>query len=132
MPINIALIYFFAAVGVLDTSYLIYHKLRGTDVWCLFFPPEWCRTVQYSEYSKTFGVPNSMAGLAMYLGIIILLALYQFGMLPFWPAQAVIAFGFAFSLYFTYVQARILRAFCTWCVLSAFNFFVMFVAAFFL
>jgi uncharacterized membrane protein len=126
------LIYFFAAVGILDTAYLIYHKLRGTDVACLFFPPEWCHTVQYSKYSKTFGVPNSMAGFAMYAAIIMFLAAYQAGMLAFWPVQAVVAFGFAFSLYFTYVQARILRAFCTWCVLSAFNFFVMFVAAFFL
>jgi uncharacterized membrane protein len=119
-------------VGLLDTSYLIYHKLRGTDVRCLFFPPEWCRAVQYSPLSKTFGIPNSIAGFVMYLAIIILLMLNQYAILPFWPVQAVVAAGFAFSLYFTYLQAMVIRAFCTWCVISAFNFFVMFVVAFFL
>ena len=132
MSINIALIYFFAAVGVLDTVYLLYHKMRGTDVYCLFFPAEWCRAVQYSPYSKTLGVPNSLAGFFMYSAIITLLTFSQYGISSFLPVQAVIAVGFAFSLYFTYIQARVIRAFCTWCVLSAFNFFVMFVAAFFL
>ena len=40
------------------------------------------------------------------------------------------AFGFAVSLYFPYVQAFILRAFCTWCVISSLDFFVMFWAVF--
>lgn len=132
MQINLALIYFFAAAGVLDTAYLLYHKFRGTDVYCLFFPPEWCRAVQHSPYTRTWGIPNSAAGLTMYLAIIAFLTLNQYAILPFWPVQAVVALGFAFSLYFTYIQARVIRAFCTWCVISAFNFFVMFAAAFFL
>jgi uncharacterized membrane protein len=35
-------------------------------------------------------------------------------------------------MYFTFVQAFILRAFCTWCVVSAVNFTVMALAAFIL
>jgi len=34
--------------------------------------------------------------------------------------------GFAFSMYFTFVQAFILKAFCTWCVVSAVDFTLMF------
>ena len=125
---NTTLLYVCALVGVVDTLYLIYHKIRGTDVACVFFPKEWCRTVQYSPYSKTMGIPNSMAGFAMYVAILVLIWLYVGGSVAFWPLQAVITFGFLFSLYFTYVQASILRAFCTWCVVSALNFAVMFYA----
>ncbi len=126
------LLYVCAAVGIADTLYLIYHKVRGTDVACLFFPKEWCRKVQYSSYSKTLGIPNSVAGFGMYTAILLLTWLYVGGSIAFWPIQAIVAFGFLFSMYFTYVQAFILRAFCTWCVVSALNFTVMFFAVWFL
>jgi len=119
-------VYLFSVFGVLDTLYLMYHKFAGTDVACLFFPKEWCRKVQYAKQSVTFGIPNSIAGFVMYL--LILFFAYQFSTAggPWWPVQALVAFGFAFSLYFTYVQAFVLRAFCTWCVISFINFTLMF------
>lgn len=129
---NLTLIYVFGIIGVLDTLYLIYHKVRGTDVACPFFPKEWCHKVQHSKQSKTFGVPNSVAGFCIYA--LILLGTWLFagfgGVLPFWPVQILVGVGFLFSLYFLYVQAFVLRAFCTWCVLSLINFAVMTYAAF--
>ena len=68
----------------------------------------------------------------MYVVIGILTALYAEAAAPFWPLQAVVGFGFLFSLYFLYVQAFVLRAFCTWCVVSLINFAVMAYAAFLL
>lgn len=121
----------FAFIGVVDTAYLVYHKIKGTDVACLFFPKEWCHKVQHAPQSKTFGIPNSIAGLCMYLAILASLYLFTAGALSFWVARGIIIFGFLFSLYFTYVQAFVLRAFCTWCVVSAINFAVMFIATFF-
>lgn len=130
MALNLALIYIFSLVGLADTSYLVYHTAKGTDVHCLFFPPEWCHKVQHSPQSKTFGVPNSLAGLGMYSLILLLALAGAYGVTPFWPLQALIGFGFLFSLYFIYVQAFVLRAFCTWCVVSAINFTVLAAAAF--
>jgi len=127
----INILYVFSIIGVLDTLYLIYHKVRGTDVACIFFPPEWCYKVQHSPQSKTFGIPNSVAGFAMYVIILVLTYLYTAGSIAFWPIQAIVAFGFLFSMYFTYVQAFVLRAFCTWCVVSTINFTVMAIAIFF-
>lgn len=132
MPLKLVLMFIFGGIGVLDTLYLIYHKIRGTEVACIFFPPEWCYKVQHSPQSRTFGIPNSVAGFCMYALILVLAALFSEGLVPFWPLQAIIVFGFAFSMYFLYVQAFVLRAFCTWCVVSAFNFLVLFIAAFFL
>lgn len=122
---TISILYLFGSIGVLDTLYLIYHKVRGTEVACIFFPKEWCYIVQHSPQSKTFGIPNSYAGFAMYVAILLLTWQYASGSLAFWPLQAIVTFGFLFSMYFLYVQAFTLRAFCTWCVVSAINFTVM-------
>jgi len=125
---TINILYIFGIIGLIDTFYLIYHKVRGTDVACIFFPKEWCRRVQYSPQSKTFGIPNSYAGFAMYLIILILTWLYVGGLIVFWPIQAIVTFGFLFSLYFMFVQGFVLKAFCTWCVVSFINFTMMFLA----
>ena len=130
MPLSLALIYVFSLIGIADTCYLVYHKIKGTDVACPFFPKEWCKKVQYAPQSKTFGIPNSMAGLGMYSLILILTILFSNGGVPFLPIQIIVGIGFLFSLYFTYVQAFVLRAFCTWCVVSAINFVVLAVVAF--
>ncbi|MEK7610109.1 MAG: vitamin K epoxide reductase family protein [Patescibacteria group bacterium] len=130
MDLTLKLVYIFAIIGVLDTLYLIYHKIRGTEVACVFFPKEWCYKVQHSPQSKTFGIPNSVAGFVMYVLILVLAYLFAMGTLPFWPLQTIITFGFLFSLYFMFVQGFILRAFCTWCVISFINFTVMGYAVF--
>ena len=124
----INIIYIFSIIGILDTLYLIYHKVKKSEVACPFFPKEWCYKVQHSKQSKTLGIPNSILGFCMYLLIIILTHLFAIAIIPFWPLFIIITFGFLFSLYFLFVQAFVLRAFCTWCVLSFINFTVMFLA----
>lgn len=125
---TIQILYVFGTIGILDTLYLIYHKLAGTDVACPFFPKEGCHKVQHSPQSKTFGIPNSYAGFAMYAIILWLTNQYASGAGSFAVIQGVVTFGFLFSMYFLYVQAFVLRAFCTWCVVSAINFSVMMLA----
>ncbi len=133
MPIAIVLILVFASVGILDTAYLSYHAYSKKPVACWFFPKEWCAKVQNSPQSKLIlGIPNGYMGFLMYAAILASCAAFLKGLLPFWPVTAVITVGFLFSAYFTYVQAFVLKAFCTWCVVSAINFTVMFIAAYFL
>jgi uncharacterized membrane protein len=74
----------------------------------------------------------------MYAAILALTWLYAGGStalaisaVPFWPIQAIAAAGFLFSVYFTHAQAFVFKAFCTWCVLSAINFTVLFFAVWF-
>lgn len=127
MDTSLFIIIIFAALGIVDTLYLSYHTIFGGDVACWFFPPEWCRKVQYSSYSRTLGIPNSLAGLVIYTAIFILTWLFGNGVVPWWPIATLITIGFVFAMYFVYIQAVVLRAFCTWCVVSAINFTVMFV-----
>ena len=130
MPLYQTLIFVVAGIGLIDTIYLSYHAFTKTPVKCLFFPAEWCAKVQQSPQSRLFGFPNAYAGLAMYALIIVSLFLFIQGTIPFWPTTVVVLLGSVFSLYFTYVQAFVLRAFCTWCVLSAINFLLLLIAIF--
>src|SRR3989338_2436995 len=130
MENTITILYVFGLIGVADTLYLIYHKVRGTDVACLFFPKEWCYKVQHSPQSSTFGIPNSVSGFIIYSLILIFTWLFSAGLFAFWPVQVLVGIGFLFSFYFLYVQAFVLRAFCTWCVISLINFSVMAFAVF--
>jgi len=115
-----------AGIGILNTLYLSWHAVHKTPVRCLFFPPEWCRKVQTSPYSKMFGIiPNAYLGLGMYLAIFALVFLVTAGIAPFWLLGGLVTFGFLFSVYFLYIQAFVLKAFCTWCVLSAIDFFFL-------
>lgn len=132
MPLYLILIFVFAGIGAVDTIYLSYHAITKTPVACWFFPKEWCLKVQQSPQSRLFGFPNAYAGLAMYVAVILFGWLFAAGLAPFWPVAAVVAIGFLFSLYFTYVQAFVLKAFCTWCVVSAINFLALFASAYLL
>jgi len=126
------LVIIFSIIGLIDTVYLISHVINKTDVACWFFPPEWCRTVQHAPQSKTFGIPNPVLGFCMYVVLLGLILFFWPANWAFWAIRAVITVGFLFSMYFTYVQGFILKAFCTWCVVSALNFVVMFAASFYL
>lgn len=125
MDISFILIRVFAIIGIVDTSYLIITKLRGKEVACFLFPKEWCYKVSHSKQSKTLGVPNSVAGFVLYIAIFALTCLASRGIISVFYPFSVIWFGFLFSIYFLYVQAFVLRAFCTWCVISAINFIAM-------
>lgn len=132
MEMYLWLLFIFSAIGILDTLYLVYVKIKGKEVYCLFFPNEWCRKVQHSKYSSTLGIPNSVAGLVMYTFIFVLLFLFLKGIVSLTPIMSLVTFGFLFSLYFLFIQGYVLRAFCTWCVLSFINFSVMAYAVWFM
>jgi uncharacterized membrane protein len=118
----ITIIYALGIIGVINTIYLSYHTITKKPVLCLFFPEEWCRKVQYSSWSRTFGIPNSFAGFVIYSVLLILTYMHATDEIAIAPIQWLIYVGFAFSMYFLLVQAVILKAFCTWCVLSAVEF----------
>lgn len=118
--------------GIINTLYLSYHTIKGTAVACWWFPDEWCEKVQNSPYSKTFGIPNPFLGLGMLLAILLLTFLALNNTVPFWIVGAIISFGFAFSIYFLYIQAKVLKAYCTWCVVSFFVFLALFIITLFI
>ncbi len=127
----VELILAFSMVGVINTLYMIKHKIMGTELPCIFFPKEWCKKVQQSKHSRTMGVPNSVAGFVIYTLILIITLLFIKGIISTMIiAKILIWVGFLFSIYFTYIQGVVLRAYCTWCVISAICFLAMFITQF--
>ena len=115
------------SLGIFVTGRLSLFTLRVLPRKCLFFPtdPD-CFNVPQGRYRWTFGIPNAFLGFFVYL----LLALLGVGM---WVGNAELELlfrltvwsGAMFSVYFTYVQARILKEFCPWCLASAIIFFLL-------
>jgi uncharacterized membrane protein len=83
-----------------------------------------CETVQLSEYAQFLGVPVAFYGMVGYLALIVVSLV---GLQPRWIDRraptvvlvAIAALGVAFSGYLTYLEARVIHAWCRWCVVSA-------------
>jgi len=110
-----------AAIGLSISAYLVKErKIKSTPV-CLIGGN--CKTVLLSKYNKTFRVNNDILGIIFYLTIITMIALILIGIEPFRMWQkiiiALITIGSLMSLRFIYIQWKILRTWCFWCLMSA-------------
>ncbi|MDP3731164.1 MAG: vitamin K epoxide reductase family protein [bacterium] len=83
-----------------------------------------CDAVIHSRYSKFFGIPVELLGMFYY----VLVAASYVIFLKFPELMpSVVVFGvlfmtsaaFVFSLYLTFIQAFVLKQWCTWCLMSA-------------
>lgn len=108
-----------ALFGVIDSAYLSYSALRDLPLPCTIL--DGCNEVARSPYSKVFGVPLSVFGLAFYLAV----GAFALAMLAF-PKRVLLSLlrlfalvGFGLSIYFTYLQAFKINAFCIYCLASA-------------
>lgn len=119
LPVFAAVI---ACLGLIDSAYLWLIKITNNKALCIPGIGD-CWSVNNSKYSEFYGIPISVFGVATYIVILILilaekksgaqrhnLILAQFG---------ITLIGFTFSLYLTYIQYGVLKAFCPFCLLSA-------------
>ncbi len=105
--------------GFLDSVYLTAKRFVGGPIPCFVFTG--CDTVAQSPYALLFGVPLSVIGMFYYLSVILLVVFYfgtkqQIAMKVFSLLSVV---GFLASVYFIYLQAFVIKAFCFYCILSA-------------
>ncbi|RMF29493.1 MAG: vitamin K epoxide reductase family protein [Chloroflexi bacterium] len=109
-------------IGIGVSGYLTWSHLAGQSPYCGSY--HGCETVQSSPYAEVGGVPVAAVGL---LGYLILLGLSLLrgrvrGEMAFYLPVAlfgVALIGFLYSLYLTYLEAFVIRAWCFWCVTSA-------------
>ena len=83
-----------------------------------------CDPVVHSDYSRFMNIPVEILGILYYT--LILLAYSLFVLYPEMQSQELVvsllmssSIAFLFSLYLTFVQAFILKEWCTWCLISA-------------
>lgn len=108
-----------ALVGLLDSLYLTAEHLSGRSVRCVVVSG--CDAVLSSGYATVFGnVPLAAAGAAAYFLAFSLATLAAFNYRGArLPLAILVALMFLFTLWLLYVQAFVLSAFCTYCLISA-------------
>lgn len=122
-----ALLFTIAAVGIAETVYLIRTRLAHRAPVCPIGGG--CATVLESKYNRMFGVHNDLLGLVFYVVVAVLLAFLVIGIgqLALWDVvvKIMITGGVLMSVVLLYLQARVIKAWCFWCIMSALTTFLM-------
>lgn len=123
----ISLLFTLAAIGISETVYLIRTRVAAEKPFCPIGGG--CVVVLTSPYSKIFIIPNDVLGLIMYLGVSVMAALLVIGVapIPLWSGLLKLGISVATlaSLFFSYLQWRVIKAWCFWCVMSALTIWLM-------
>lgn len=123
----LALIFTLSAIGISEAVYLVRKRIASERPVCPIGGG--CEMVLSSKYNKMFFIPNDILGLLAYITISIIAAFLVIGVEPlsFWIIVIKILVGIAssVSLILTYLQWRVIHAWCFWCVMSAFTIWLM-------
>ena len=117
--------------GFLVARYIYRHKDNRKDP--LVCPAKFdCETVTHSNYSKILGIPVDLLGMVYYalISLAYLFLILSNGSVPIPLSGFVASLSFAaflFSLYLIGVQIFILKKGCSWCIVSTFICFLIFV-----
>jgi uncharacterized membrane protein len=118
-----------AVLGFADATYLTIEHYQGTIPPCSFVSG--CETVLTSSYSIIAGVPVSLLGAIYYLLIAIGIFAYidtkKTSILK-WTLSITI-FGLLMSLWFIFLQAFVIKAWCLYCLGSATTSIILFILA---
>jgi uncharacterized membrane protein len=107
-----------ALLGLADATFLTISHLTGDDSVC--GSSTGCSTVLSSAYATIKGIPTAAFGAAAYFTVFSSAILAAFGYTRARGFLAVLVAGmFIASLYFLYLQAFVLHAFCPFCLFSA-------------
>jgi uncharacterized membrane protein len=108
--------------GFADSLYLTWYHYDPAVRAC--FASGSCETVNASRYATLGGVPVAIIGAVGYFLIAASLAVLRWGppgarRTARYATYTLAAAGTAFSLYLTAIEAFVLHAYCTWCLVSA-------------
>ena len=108
-----------ALVGLADAAYLTVEHITGRSVRCMIVSG--CDEVLQSRYATiAAGVPVAALGALAYFTVFSLATLAAFGYAGARRLLApLVAVMFLATLWFFYLQAFVIRAFCAYCLLSA-------------
>ena len=108
-----------AIFGVAVSSVTLYHHFSTSKTsFCDMGQSFNCDLVNRSRYSTLAGVPVALIGIVGYLLILALATLYRAkGETP-WMLMIASLTGLGFALYLTYIEARVLYAWCILCLSS--------------
>lgn len=124
---SFALLFTLASIGISETVYLIRKRIVSEKPICPIGND--CSTVLSSKYSKLFLIPNDILGLISYITMAIVSAFLVIGVEPMWLwtliLKVLVSIASIMSLVFTYLQWKVIQAWCFWCLMSAFTIWLM-------
>ena len=127
MKKDLILIKIIAVAGIAVSAYLAFTALSGSGVNYCITGSE-CDVVNSSVYSKIFGIPVSLIGLAGYI-LILVTSFLSVANRKKWTYLFILATaGAAFSVYLTYLEIFTIKAICSFCIIS----FLLILAIFFI
>ncbi|MBI3046338.1 MAG: hypothetical protein HYY86_02260 [Candidatus Harrisonbacteria bacterium] len=124
---SLALLFTLSAIGISETVYLIRKRIASEKPICPIGGG--CATVLTSKYNKMFLIPNDILGLLSYIIISLIAAFLVIGVEPMfmWNSalKILVAVASLVSFFLTYLQWRVIHAWCFWCLMSAFTIWLM-------
>jgi protein-disulfide isomerase/rhodanese-related sulfurtransferase len=117
-------------LGLFDSTYLWWvYTSPSRPLVCL---GGGCDAVRASAYAHLWGQPLPVFGVAMYAALALLVFSQPLGPARWAPARRYLVgtlsgCGFLFSAYLTGLEARVIHAWCAWCVVSALTVTAIFV-----
>ncbi len=106
-------------LGIVITGYLTITYASNAPIACV--SGEGCATIRLSAYASFGGISTPIYGLAYYLALGIIAALWsnETRKKLQLPLAILASSGLGVSLYLSSVEAFVLRTWCSWCVASA-------------
>jgi len=111
-----------SGLGILVSSYMFYEKMIGGQLVCGVSS---CNEVNSSPYSSIWGISVSLFGVIYYLMILFFLAFNKYKL--FFYSTII---GLLFTGYLTFLEAFVIKAWCQWCLLSAWLVVSLFILSF--
>ena len=121
-----------ALIGAFVAAYLTLFKLGVIgELTCTVGS---CTTVQSSKWARLFGYPVAAWGLGFYVTVFVVALIgLQERFLDSRPVSLFLvassAIGTLFSMWLTYLEGFVIRAWCQWCVVSAVIVTLIFIAS---
>ncbi|MEK7136498.1 MAG: vitamin K epoxide reductase family protein [Patescibacteria group bacterium] len=130
MPIIfLLLILVVAVIGFVSSVYIYRHREHGKNVECVIGSD--CDSIIFSRYNSFFNIPNDKFGFA-YFGLTLLLSVV--GIITAgapWVSILILLITLiatGYSLYLIYIQIKILKHTCTWCLVPTIAAIIIFLA----
>lgn len=125
-----ALLFTIAAIGISEASYLVRKRIAAERPVCPI--GEGCETVLRSKYNKIFGIHNDALGLVFYICAAIatgLLVIYENSLdlqsFLILVLRLMLLGATIMSAIFVYLQWKIIKAWCFWCLMSVLTIVIM-------
>ncbi len=118
----------FSFTGFLNAAFLTIEHYSGKVPPCAIFTG--CDTVTTSQYATILGIPVALLGTIYYLSVLVLVVAYWDSKKPKFinAASLITVLGFLASVYFVSIQLFVLKAICLYCVISAIDSTILFLA----